>query len=255
MNKKVLTAEQYNKMMSKAKAKAKAKAKFKAKLKIININKRRSGKLSNETKNKIVTAIGAVVIASAVAFAGTMTSRLVLYGAFFNSKNQPEHVYTQDENVPAGYFNEHPIKVAVSNNFSASEFSKIKSGIEKLDGYAKGIKFEIVRTSDLKRKEDEQIIILKDTQGKYLSKNENGVAKSLKVKDSPEDYCGTIYFNKDVSINIVEKMTIHEILHILDFEHENDIRSIMFAGSGRVSTPPTKKDIENINKKFPAAEF
>ena len=254
MGKKVLTAAEYNKMMRKAKAKAKQRAKIKAKFKKIVKNKKVSVNLSNETRCKIVSTIGAFVCLSAVTFGASRIGRLVLYGSFFNSKDQPEHVYMQDEFLPAGYFNEHPLRVAVSNDFSEKEFSKIKSGIENLDGYAEGIKFEIVRTSLDKRKDDEQIVILKDTQGEVLSKNENGVAKSLKEKTKIEDYHGTIYLNKDVSINIIEKMTMHEILHILDFQHENDLRSIMFAGSGRFSTPPTKKDIENINTKFPSAE-
>ena len=47
---------------------------------------------------------------------------------------------------------------------------------------------------------------------------------------------------------------MHEILHFLGFKNENDYKSIMYFGTGLLKNKPTKKDIENINTKFPAAE-
>ena len=138
------------------------------------------------------------------------------------------------------------------------EFAEIEKGITKLDGYAEGLKFEIVRTSKSTKRKDEQIIILKDKTGEYTENNEDnyilGIAYFPKTKTKIQDYNGKVYINKNIELNVIEKTTMHEILHILDFGHENNFKSIMSPCAGHVSTQPTQKDIENINKKFPAAE-
>ena len=198
----------------------------------------------------VATCLGSAVFA-------VVANRNYVYGAYKNSTDQPERVYQQDAFLPAGYFNDHPVKIAVSNKFSDEEFAEIEKGITKLDGYAQGIRFEIVRTSKTTKRKDEQIIILKDTKCKHTIDNEHyycGMTYYTQNKTKIEDYNGTIYLNNSISNELIEKTTMHEILHVFGFEHENDFRSIMFYTMGHVSTQPTQKDIENINKKFPAAE-
>ena len=210
-------------------------------------------------KKPVPKALTALLIATCLGSAvfAVIANRNYAYGAYKNATTEPEHVYHQDAIVPAGYFNEHPVKIAVSDKFSNEEFAEIEKGITKLDGYAEGIKFEIVRTSKTSRKNDEQIIILKDTNGECIDNSEYcclGLTCCPVVKTKIEDYNGIIYLNKEIPIKIIEKTTMHEILHVFDFKHENDFRSILSPKSGHISTKPTKKDIKNINTKFPAAE-
>lgn len=205
-------------------------------------------------KKKVRCTIATIAVLSAVGLSVKLAGDCVIYGTIFDDYSQPDRVYEQDDFVPAGYFNEHPIKVAVSNDFRDDEFAEIKGGIAELDECAEGLKFEIVRTSKKTRRKGEQIIILKDLNNKYVENTKNGIAYYNIDRNSPESYKGAIYLSKNIPIYVVHKITAHEILHVLGFEHERDYKSVMYYRSSTINTKFTKKDIEKINKKFPAKE-
>lgn len=203
-------------------------------------------------KKKIVCFMATAAAISSFFASIFIIRHVVKYGALFDNYNLPENVYEQNPNVPDGYFNENPIVVAVSNDFSVAEFNEIEKSINTLDDNTEGIKFEIVRTSKKTRKDDCQILILKDTNKEYTNNSVQGAAFSGFTNIyCPECYCGTIFLYNDISKNIIQSITIHEILHILGFKHERDHTSIMAPKCGFFNKQPTKKDVENINKVFP----
>ena len=213
-------------------------------------------KKTNNSK-KIKSTLATIAVISSLAASAHIIPETAKYGNFIDDFSAKTIVYEQDDFVPAGYFNEHPIVVAVSNDFSDEEYEKIEKGIKNLDDYAEGLKFDIVRTSEKILNGDEQILILKDVEKKYTDISTNGVGLNFgyKILDPEAYYSGCVYINENLSTNIIESTVVHELLHVLRFKHEKDHRSIMYKYSGVVNKQLTEQDIKNINAKFPAAEL
>ena len=168
-----------------------------------------------------------------------------------------EILYKKDDFLPAGYFNEHPIIVAISYDFSEEEVEAIESAIQVLDDYAMGLKFEIIRTTDRKIQrlsDNQRIIIIKETEermgGTEDFKPWGAASYPTNHPTKEEDYRGLIRISEIAEIKYYENIVIHEILHVLNFAHEDDKNSVMYyrvyRGKGLSET-----DIENINSKFP----
>ena len=172
-----------------------------------------------------------------------------------------KNVYQKNEFLPAGYFNEHPIVVGVSYDFSDEEFAIIEYASAKLDICATGIKFEIIRTNDRKIQnlsENQRIIIIKETQERMTNK-QTGIAGlgsasyPTNNRTRQEDYRGLIRISEAADIKYYEIILMHEYGHILGLLHENDEESIMYPHiNDKMSL--TEKNIEALNYLYPAAE-
>lgn len=168
-------------------------------------------------------------------------------------------VVSQNNKVPAGYYNEHPLKICISNEFSKIEQLEIKRALSYFDAIAEGLSFDI-NVGNVEDT-DANIKIYKDMYAYEKFKEGRGaIACSTRNRVDAKKIKGDIHINEDNDIIDVYSIVIHEMGHMIGLEHTSDSDNIMFIRGSHYTILPklikafSKYEVDLINTLYPAEE-
>lgn len=166
----------------------------------------------------------------------------------YNNFNFTEPTYNKNDNYEAGYFNDHPYVISIqTDNLTQKELNLIRDAILELDNAMLGMCFDVVENGE---KLQDLTILKTKIEGNIALGNLAGEARYF-----PDNLKGTVFINSatfNKSEEYIKSVIIHEIMHVLGFNHSKDINSIMFPY--QLENGLSSKDIENLNTVFPQAE-
>ncbi len=154
----------------------------------------------------------------------------------------------QNKNITPGYYNEHPLKVCISNNFTELQKAQIVSGIKYLDRKAEGLKFEYYFGDSQNSEADIKIHdkVNQDENSTVVAYANLGSRETERIRGNV-----TIYTNKFHSMGM-RATVIHELCHVLGLEHSENTFSIM--SPVICSFFMNSEDVKQINALYPPAE-
>lgn len=219
-------------------AKLRKKQKQERKEKIKALNRKRNSIL----KKFVATSLASVPILG-LSIMG-LRSGTYFYAENNNLLDFTERTYEVNTNVEPGYYNENPLQVCISKEFSKPVQHKIANAIEYLDKNAKGITFEYFYGEPTKENCDILIKKSDDFQNSHIVGL--GTLNSLDCKNIK----GNITLKEDLDTYFtIKAITVHELCHVLGLNHSKDLDSIMYPTVSTLSM--SKEDINNINTLYP----
>lgn len=163
-----------------------------------------------------------------------------------------ETKYHKNKNIEAGYYNKHPLKVCISDEFNTLFEKEIKRAVEIFDEKAEGMKFEIsVHHLTEENKGDFNIIFKPEKYDENDNSNNRVLGWTYVAKNDAKTVDGTIWIDDSKFFVFGIKSTaMHELAHKIGLEHSPDPDSLMYPYSRNFRL--SQKDIDNINTMYPA---
>ena len=163
-----------------------------------------------------------------------------------------ETKYHKNKNIEAGYYNKHPLKVCISDEFNSLFEREIKRAVEIFDEKAEGMKFEIsIHHLTEESKKDFNIIFKPEKYDEEDNSNNNVLGWSNIAKNDATNLDGTICIDDSKFFLFgVRSTAMHELGHKIGLRHSPDPSSLMYPTSRNFRF--SQKDIDNINTMYPA---
>lgn len=220
-----LTFKQKNKELAKKRKKAKRHEMFKSIVKFAI----KSG-----------LAVGGVGLAFETVIVGAN-----YYDAVCNEKLDFEEIeYHKNPKIEAGYYNEHPVTINISNNIDKKYKETFENAIKTFDKKAEGITFEISYGDPEKNDADIDI--------EYRKVNNSWLAYAKIGKLDSDKISGFICVDTDKTPSFLLGAVVqHELGHVIGLQHSKNPHDLMFPNVGRFSL--SKNDIDKINTIYPKA--
>lgn len=162
-----------------------------------------------------------------------------------NKLDFTERVYDDNSNVEAGYYNEHPISICISDEFSDYNTKRIIDGLKNVDKEAVGMKFDISVGTPSRMRYDICI---------YSEQCDEGVLGCATLNDTEAKHIsGNMYIDEEkFNLYGIKSIIMHEMGHILGLQHSKDLNSTMYPVSCRYTL--SKDFINHVNAMYPAKE-
>lgn len=162
-----------------------------------------------------------------------------------NKLDFTERIYEDNPNVEAGYYNDHPISICISDKFSAYNTKRIISGLKTLDQKAVGLKFDISVGTPSRMRYDICI---------YSEQCDEGVLGCATLNDTDvKQISGNVYLDEEkFNLYGMKSLLIHEMGHVLGLQHSKDLNSTMYPVSCRYTI--SSDFIKHVNAMYPAKE-
>lgn len=185
-------------------------------------------------------AVGGIGLAFETVIVGTN-----YYDAYCNDKlDFEEREYYQNPKIEAGYYNDHPVTINISNNIDKKYKETFENAIKTFDKKAEGITFEISYGDVDKNDVDIDIEYEKSTNS-WLGYANVGKLDSNRI-------IGSIRVDTDKTPSFLLSAVIqHELGHVIGLAHSKNPHDLMFPNVGRFSL--SKNDIDKINTIYPKA--
>lgn len=198
----------------------------------------------------IIAKIGGILVCVNVGYFALFRGSAFLNTVGTDLLKFDEREYHKNDRVEAGYYNEHPVTVVVSNQFNANYQDVIIDAIETFDEKATGIKFNISVGETNGSKCDIRV-----HSGSAKNEGDRVVAyASLGDLDDNRIQGYIVIDTERVSgINMLIKATVmHELGHVIGLAHSKNPNDLMFPSISRLSL--SRKDISRINTIYPEAD-
>ena len=198
----------------------------------------------------IIAKIGGILVCVNVGYFALFRGSAFLNTVGTDLLKFDEREYHKNDRVEAGYYNEHPVTVVVSNQFNANYQDVIIDAIETFDEKATGIKFNISVGETTGSKCDIRV-----HSGSAKNEGDSVVAyASLGDLDDNRIQGYIVIDTERVSgINMLIKATVmHELGHVIGLAHSKNPNDLMFPSISRLSL--SRKDISRINTIYPEAD-
>ncbi len=159
--------------------------------------------------------------------------------------------YEPYTNIPKGYYNEHPLKICISDRFSTFSQFMMRKGLEYLDENAYGAKFDIV--VDDVRTTDAPVKVMHATKdfGCYYGEIIDALGWTWNEFKESDFISGDIVIKENAfHPYTIANTIVHEACHmIFRLRHSSNPDSIMCRAPSNIFL--SKQDIENINTTLP----
>lgn len=161
--------------------------------------------------------------------------------------------YKKAKNIEAGYYNSHPLKICISDEFDAFYQFTMRKGLQYLDQKAEGVKFDIV-VGDIKTENADVNIVnanSKDYKGTFF---EGSCGWTNLLNENATKVSGDIMINTHQFHPMTPAQTVvHESLHLMfGLYHSNNPHSMMYPVCATAFL--SQQDIDNINTVLPAED-
>lgn len=156
-----------------------------------------------------------------------------------------ERTYDDNLNIEAGYYNEHPISICISDEFSDYNTKRIIDGLKTIDKESVGMKFDISVGTPSRKIHDVCI---------YSDECADNVLGCATMNDTDSKHiCGNMYLDENkFNFYGMKSLLMHEMGHILGLEHSKDLNSLMYPVVSRYTL--SEDFIEHVNAMYPAKE-
>lgn len=166
------------------------------------------------------------------------------YDAYCNDRlDFEEREYYKNPNVDAGYYNEHPITLNISNKIDEKYKDTMIKAFNKFDKAAEGLSFEITYADPKTTKADINVYPDK-SDSSWLAYATLGDLDDKRIK-------GSINVDLDKTPPyLLGALMQHELGHVVGLAHSKNPHDIMFPNAG-TKFSLSRNDIKRINTIYP----